>query len=177
MTDAVTADQLRALMPFSVGKIPLFVEPLNQAMVEFAVNTPKRRAHFLAQIAHESGELRYTREIADGSDYEGRIDLGNTQPGDGTRFPGRGLLQATGRDVYEKLKAALGIDCVTNPSLLEVPVGACRSAGWIWAVDKRLNELADTDQFGSITHRINGGYSGLDQRFRYHIIARKVFGL
>ena len=62
-----------------------------------SISTPLRQAHFLAQVGHESGELRYAEEIASGEAYEGRADLGNTQPGDGPRFKGRGLIQLTGR--------------------------------------------------------------------------------
>ncbi len=66
-------------------------------MNENGINTPLRRVHFFAQIGHESKELIYSEEIASGRAYEGRFDLGNTQPGDGVRFKGRGLIQITGR--------------------------------------------------------------------------------
>jgi len=165
------------MMPYSAGKIPLFIEPLNLAINEFEINTRQRQAAFLAQVAVESGELRYTREIASGAAYEGRADLGNTQPGDGERFAGRGLLQATGRFTYGRISSALRIDCVTNPSLLEAPVGACRSAAYIWAVEKKLNPLADVDHFGAITKAINGGYNGIDARIVYWLVARKQLGL
>lgn len=173
----ITADELRQIMPHAGARADAFAEPLSAAMQEFEITTSRRQAAFIAQVAHESGELRYVREIASGAAYEGRADLGNTQLGDGIRFPGRGLLQATGRGMYEKLKAALGIDCVMNPGLLEAPAGACRSAGYIWAIDKKLNDLADSDEFFEITHRINGGYTGGDKRLAYYLQARKQLGL
>lgn len=176
MTDAVSSDQLHALMPYSVGKISLFLEPLNQAMVEFGVTTPKRRAHFLAQVAHESGELRFTAELSDGKQYEGRKDLGNVEVGDGPRYKGRGLIQVTGRANYDECGRSLNLPLVANPTLLETPLPASRSAAWFWKTHG-CNELADLDDFGSVTHRINGGYGGLDQRFHYHVIARRVLGL
>lgn len=176
MTDAVSPDQLRALMPYAIGKIAIFADPLNQAMVEFAVNTPKRRAHFLAQVAHESGELRYTAELSDGQQYEGRKDLGNVETGDGPRYKGRGLIQVTGRANYDECGRALNLPLIANPTVLETPPPASRSAAWFWK-SHGCNELADLDDFGSVTHRINGGYNGLDQRFHYHIIARRVLGL
>lgn len=172
----MTLDDLRQVMPYSAGRAEAFLQPLEAAMAEFAINTGRRRAAFLAQVAHESGELRYTRELGDGQGYEGRADLGNTEPGDGPRFKGRGLIQITGRANYKACGQALGLDLVANPSLLEVPAGACRSAAWFWSL-RKLNELADEEAFGTITHKINGGYNGLDDRLRYWLRARKVENL
>jgi putative chitinase len=145
-------------------------------MQEHGITTSKRQAAFLAQIAHESGELRYVRELASGDAYEGRLDLGNTQTGDGQRFKGRGLLQVTGRANYQSVGEALGLDLIAYPGLLEMPANACRSAGLFWA-RHGLNELADADKFGAITKRINGGFNGIDERLRYWIVARKAVGL
>lgn len=172
----MTLDELRQVMPYSAGRAEAFLQPLTDAMAEFSINTAKRRSAFLAQVAHESGELRYTRELADGLGYEGRADLGNTEPGDGPLFKGRGLLQVTGRANYAACGIALDLALITNPSLLEVPAGACRSAGWVWST-KGLNALADDDAFGEITHKIDGGYNGLDDRLRYWLRARKVENL
>lgn len=173
----MTLDQLRRICPYNAGKAEMFFGPLTAALQEFEITTPRRQAAFIAQVAVESGEFRYTREIASGAAYEGRTDLGNTQPGDGERFAGRGLLQATGRAMYDRIRVALGIDCVANPSLLETPIGACRSAAYIWTVEKKLNPLADTDAFFSITHRINGGYTEGDRRLAYYLTARALFNL
>lgn len=174
---SVTLAQLQKLMPYSAGRSSAFIDSINQTLQEFEIDTPKRQSAFLAQVALESGELRYTLELADGKAYEGRADLGNTQPGDGPRFKGRGLLQVTGRGMYERLQAALAIDCVARPSLLEIPPGATRSAGYIWAKEKQLNPLADAGHFFEITRRINGGYNGGDQRLGYYLLARSLFGV
>lgn len=172
----MTPDQLRKIMPFAGARADTFAEPLTDAMTEFLITSPRQQAAFLAQIAHESGSLRYTEEIADGSAYNGRADLGNTQPGDGPRFKGRGLIQITGRNNYRQCGDALGHNFVDSPSLVALPENACRSAAWFWKT-RSLNDLADKDQFGAITKKINGGYNHLDERIGHWLIARKVLGL
>ncbi len=82
----ITIDQLKKIIPYAGPRAGVFLVPLNDAMPKFEINTPARQAAFLAQVAHESGSLRYVREIADGSAYEGRADLGNTESGDGPRL-------------------------------------------------------------------------------------------
>lgn len=177
----ISTNQLIAIMPGAGTRVGAFWGPLNDAMAEFSITSPARQAAFLAQCAHESGELQFTRELASGAAYEPPSplaqELGNTQPGDGPRFKGRGLLQATGRAIYARLGAALGLDLIAHPELLELPAGACRSAGWIWSIDKNLNGLADADQFGAITKRINGGYNGLDSRLKHWLAARRALGI
>lgn len=153
-----------------------FEEPLRDAMVEFGINTPLREAAFIAQIAHESGEFQYVRELASGSAYEGRADLGNTQPGDGVRYKGRGLIQITGRANYSACAAALDLPLVFHPELLELPVNACRSAGWFWALHK-LNLLADLEDFPRITRAINGGLTHEKEREAYYEKAKRVLGI
>lgn len=145
-------------------------------MAEFGIDTPKRQAAFVAQVAHESGSLKYLKEIADGSAYEGRADLGNSSPGDGPRYKGRGLLQVTGKSNYRACGVGLSLDLIAFPQLLEEPKNACRSAAWFWQ-SRGLNHFADNDLFGALTKRINGGYTGLDDRIQHWLKARKVFGL
>ena len=117
-------------------------------------------AHYLAQIAHESGELRYTKELASGRAYEGRKDLGNTQQGDGVKYKGRGLIQITGRANYQKYANYCGFDVVGSPELLERPFGAAKSSMWVFDTFG-CNELADKDNLKAIRKKINGGYKGL----------------
>lgn len=171
----LTASELRAIMPHAGARVDLFLEPLNAAMQEFAIDNPDREAAFLAQIAHESGSLRYVRELASGEAYEGRANLGNTQPGDGARFRGRGLIQVTGRTNYRACSLALFRDerLLASPELLEAPELACRSAGWFWK-SRGLNPLADQQAFRIITRRINGGLNGLAERLAFWERAKSV---
>lgn len=169
----MTLDQLIKIMPYARARAPTFLAPLNAAMAEFGITTPARQASFLAQIGHESGQLRYVRELASGAAYEGRKDLGNSTAGDGVRFKGRGLIQVTGRANYKACAAALGLDLVTHPELLEQPVNACRSAGWFW-MSRGLNELADAGDQVKVTRRINGGTNGLAERLALFDVAKRV---
>lgn len=164
----ITLEQLKKIIPYAGPRAGVFLVPLNEAMTEFGIDTPARAAAFLAQIAHESGSLRYVREIADGTAYEGRRDLGNTEPGDGVRFKGRGLIQITGRANYRACSLALFGDerLLANPEILEDVGPACRSAAWFWQL-RALNELADAGAFRAITKAINGGLNGYADRLAY----------
>src|SRR5690349_13353060 len=134
----ITAQQFAAIFPNARHKAGIWLQPLNDAMAEFQINNTGRIASFLAQVAHETGELVWIQEIASGAAYEGRADLGNTQPGDGKRYKGRGLLQITGRANYKACGDALGLPLEDQPELLLDPVNACRSAGWFWTVGAGL---------------------------------------
>lgn len=172
----MTPAELTSMMPLAASRALTYAPPLTQSMAEFGIDTPRRQAAFLAQVCHESGSLRYTKELADGAVYNGRSDLGNTQPGDGPRFKGRGLIQITGRANYRECGAALNFDLLAKPETLELPEAACRSAAWFWKAHG-LNQFADSDAFGSLTRRINGGYNGIDDRIVHWLRIRRCLGL
>jgi putative chitinase len=163
----VTPSQLVALYGCPTVVARNFALPMSEAMWSAAIVTPVRIKAFLAQVGHESGRLRYLREIWGPTPaqqrYEGRKDLGNTEPGDGRRYLGRGLIQITGRANYQRLSDALGEDFVALPDMLESPRWACMSAAWFWQ-SRDLNELADAGEFDTITRRINGGQIGRSDR-------------
>lgn len=163
-----------------IDRAQRFAEPITAAMQEFGIDTPQRQAAFLAQIGHESGGLHWLVELWGPTEaqrrYEGRLDLGNTQPGDGFKFRGRGLLQVTGRDNYRSCGAALGADLETHPELLGEPVMASRSAGNYWA-SHGLNRFADSGDFTTLTRRINGGLNGIADRKRLYMDAKSALGV
>lgn len=173
----ITAQQLAEAICCPLERAQRWADPLNAAMIEYGIATPARIAAFLAQIGHESGRLRYVREIwgptAAQSRYEGRADLGNLCLGDGRFFMGRGLIQITGRANYKALGAALGLDLESSPKLLEQPAAAARSAAWFWKTHG-CNELADDGLFSSITKRINGGLNGQAERVALWESARRA---
>ena len=173
----MTLEQLIAIMPTAQQRATRFFPYLSIYMREFGIEGAKREAAFLATIAVESGELRYTREIwgptPQQERYEGREDLGNTEPGDGERFKGRGLVQITGRSNYAKVGEALQHDFIASPPSLEAPDFACASACWFFA-SHGCNELADADNFKAVTKRVNGGLTAYDRRLAYYEKALQV---
>ncbi len=170
-----TREKLQGIMAAaSEGLVDSYFKSLTRGMSAHAIDTPLRVAHFLAQVGHESADLRYCEERASGDAYEGRLDLGNREPGDGRRFKGRGLIQVTGRANYQAYSDARGGDFVTgaNPRrIASEPALAADVAVWFWTV-KRLNKLADRGDLHGITRRINGGLNGLADRRRRLIRAK-----
>jgi putative chitinase len=178
----------------TLGIDPKWEAPLQAAFDKYDINTLKRQAAFIGQCAHESANfktleenLNYsaeglmktwpsrfpTKEVADqyarqpakiaGKVYNGR--LGNTSEEEASKYLGRGLIQLTGKENYERCGLAIGIDFLSDPNLLLDPRYAAMSAGWFWN-KKGLNELADAQEHGQITKRINGGTLGLDDRIQ-----------
>ena len=137
----ITNEFLKEVMPQSIeANRQKYLEWLNYFMPIYKIDSDKQVAAFIAQIGHESGQLRYSEELASGKAYEGRRDLGNTQQGDGVKFKGRGLIQITGRFNYTQLSKDLKEDFIKNPELLSTPKYAVQSACWFWNKNK-LNDL------------------------------------
>ena len=162
----------------AMGNLPTteyerFVGPLNEALFAAECTTVNRVAMWCAQVGHESGGLRYMEEIADGSAYEGRLDLGNTQPGDGRRFKGRGPIQLTGRENYRRFSVwahSKGLvptedHFLTAPTLVSDPKWGFLAASYYWTVARpKLNELSDASDIEGATKAVNGGLNGLPDR-------------
>ena len=182
----ITYLQIKQIYPTAKNSNINAVLPfLNSAMQRYGIsNSLDRTRAFISQILHESGGFKYMEEIASGSAYEGRKDLGNINPGDGKLFKGRGPLQVTGRANYAKLTKRLninGINFEKTPNLLSNPKWGVEAA-CLWWSDNHLNEMsdnlsgnivADNGVFKMITKTINGGYNGLDDRLRLYSLALK----
>jgi len=163
-----------------------------------------RAAAFIAQTAHESGGFNFVKENlnygakglattfkkyfpteADAKPYErqpekianrvyaNRMGNGNEASGDGYRFCGRGLIQLTGRNNYTKFAADLDISVEDTVAYLETPAGAVSSAGWFWD-NNNLNQYCDSNDFVTLTKRINGGTIGLEDRQHHYQLALKL---
>jgi putative chitinase len=188
----ITGQQLKQIAP-TVQKASVYAPLLAELMPKWGIDTPQRVQAFLAQLLHESGAFKYVREIHDGSNYEGRLDLGNSQQGDGKRFRGRGLIQVTGRTNYKACSLALFGDqrLLKTPELLEQPRYAVESACWFWK-SRDLNSIADLPdtwvkvvergngntvtytKFQWLTKKINGGQNGYAERLHFWQKAKQV---
>ena len=190
----ITREQFRQIMPLAASRVDVYVDALNAAMAEFGIDTPLRQCAFLANVAHESGSLRYTTEIASGSAYSTRADLGNTHPeairiaglhgmAPGPFWRGHGLIQITGYDNHLACGAALCLDLANHPELLATPVNAARSAAWFWKING-LDRWADVGDFDGVCDKINRGHktaaqgdaNGYADRLAYYDRALAVLG-
>lgn len=175
----ITINMITAIMPNAKKIAPKYLKCLNDTMRKYDINTRYRMAYFLATVAVESGEMRYTEEIASGIKYDtGRlaIALGNTPQadGDGQKYKGRGFIQVTGLGNYKAYKQASGFDVVADPTMISrLPLLCCDSAGWFWKRNN-LNALADKDMCTEIRKRVNGGLNGFDQYKIYVSRAKKA---
>ena len=178
--------KLQSICKTEAGKkcCEIFAPLLTQIMPIWGINTPQRQAMFIAQVMHESGEFRYLEEL--GSDaYLAKYDtgslakrLGNTPEadGDGQLYKGRGLIQITGKDNYQRCGHALQLPLLKNPRLLEEPRHAVASACWFW-FKRGLNKYADLNAITACTKAINGGTNGLDDRKGYWKRAKLALGI
>lgn len=192
MVLAITADHLAAIAGKPTSPMKDLAEWINATCPGYEIDSPQEYAHFLAQACHETDHFRTLREYASGAAYEGRADLGNTRPGDGVRFRGRGIFQTTGRANYTQLGLKKGKRdlFIKTPELLEQPEYAVWSACEYW-LSRNLNDAAnhgDSEllkkkyrgkiievspvEYISIT--INGGYNGMEERKKFYARAQKV---
>ena len=182
----ITVQQLMRAVPQTNSQTAIeFVAVFNEWADRFGINTPIRIVHFLSQVYQESGALRYTEEIASGKQYEGRKDLGNTSPGDGVKYKGRGLIQLTGKSnfkAYQESGFCVG-NLMEHPEWLSKSPGHTKSAMWFWWKNN-LSAIADQDNgvnanevCKKITKRVNGGYNGLSTRQFYMRRFKKEFGM
>ena len=179
----LTAEQLKQITPGTpLDRCKVFVPHLNKFLPLYGIDTPIEVASFLSQILHESGGLKYLREIwgptKAQSRYEGRADLGNIIKGDGKLFMGRGLIQLTGRTNYARMsKEIFGDDrLVRNPEILATPeYGVLASCiYWKW---RGMDSIDDDNSITAETKKVNGGYNGLEDRQKYFDLAKAVLNI
>lgn len=185
----ITEEQLKSIFPNAdKKKLADCLAAINLHFPKFNIDTPARIAAWLGQVAVESGELKYMKELPSkynkkdpkdknepiGSLYEGRKNLGNTQSGDGAKYIGRGYLQLTGRANYAEYGKKLGLDLVNKPELAEGADAAVQIACQYFK-DRGLLELADKWDLDTITLKVNGRAKlHLKERCEYSEKALKV---
>jgi putative chitinase len=177
----ISALQLQRVMIYArAARIEELAPHFNASLPEAQVNTPLRAAMYCGQLGHETMSLRYLEEIWGPTEwqirYERNAHLGNIEPGDGSRFRGRGAIQLTGRANYAKAGAALGLPLLEDPELAALPENAFRVSAWYWRAHG-LNAFADKGDVEGATRAINGGLNGLQERFRYYDRACEVLGV
>jgi len=187
----ITTIQIRSILPAANPVRVATLEPYFQKyMPIYRIDTPVRIGAFIAQVGHESDNLRSFVEYASGDEYDTRTDLGNTpeKDGDGRRYKGRGLIQITGKYMYHACSMALYGDdrLIEHPELLEQYEDGVHSACWFWEKVKDLNKIADMPEtwikpgkhgytkFQWITVLINGGLNGYAERLSNYNRAKKV---
>lgn len=205
---SVSADQIRQIMPGAGDRADQYAEALNREMMVHGINTPLRQAAFLSQISAETGDLRRLNEDFTyrspqtaynayarlrGTDVTGllnnpqemantvmagRLGNGDYASGDGYRYRGRGLLQLTGRDNYERAGKALGLDLLGNPDqLVNDTAAAAKSAAWFFAANPDALAAADAGDIGRVGKIVNGGTNGAKERAAAYNRALSAFGL
>jgi putative chitinase len=176
----ITAANIKAMSPTAAPRIVAGIVDNQEAITAGGIDTPLRLCHFMAQLAHESAHFTVTREFASGAAYEGRADLGNTEPGDGVRYRGRGLIQTTGRANYREATNDIqqmnseAPDFEEDPEQLEEFPWALLAGISYWR-RRNINELADDDDVEGVTRKINGGLRGLDEREKYLEKAKSIW--
>lgn len=180
----MTPEQFQQCMTCTPAQTSRFYVPLSQAMNAFGICTPERKAAFLAQVCVESGDLEYVKEIWGPTPAQLRYDppgelamrLGNTKPGMGKLYMGRGLIETTGLYNYQLVSKALAHDFVNHPDDLCQPIWASRSAAYYFK-SHGCNELADQFRFGDITREINGGMTEQALRIKAWTRCKNVLGV
>lgn len=175
-TTISAADLIKVVPNARQDLVAKLAPAFQQELPKAAINTGLRIAHFVAQMAHESA-FRYMEELGNADyfkRYDGRKDLGNTEPGDGARYKGRGIIQLTGRTNYATYGQKLGLDLINKPELATDPVVATKVACLYWT-ERRINEPADADDVYTVTRRINGGQNGIDDRIMKLKIAKSIW--
>ncbi|MFD2695857.1 LysM peptidoglycan-binding domain-containing protein, partial [Sporolactobacillus shoreicorticis] len=172
----VTESQLNKIGWSSSNLSKAILDDLNSCLERYSITTKSRLCHFISQCSHESGAGKWTKELASGEAYEGRTDLGNTQPGDGPKFKGAGYIQLTGRSNYTKFANSIGDPEIINQGCDYVADKYPWTSAGFWWHSNNMNALCDTNpSVEAVTKRVNGGYNGLEDRRMYYNRCVQVF--
>ena len=187
----MSPETLAKALQISLARASLWADPLSAAMALYAIDTPVRQAAFIAQCGHESGRFQWLRELwgptTEQKLYEPpskkALELGNTQPGDGFRYRGGGLIQNTGRYNFRVIGQKIGIDLEADPDRITRPDVAALAAGQFW-LDHNLNVYADAGSFLTLSRAINLGNpsssampNGMDDRVLLWTSCRSALGI
>ena len=182
----LTKAELGQIMLCKASALPdCLMDDLARCCDTFKIDNRLELAHFLGQCGHESAGLRYPIEIHDGSNYEGRQDLGNVHPGDGVKFAGTGFIQCTGRYNHTRFSDYLSSIGKPDPKVMQLGK-TYTSETYSWSVSgfwwlqagmkKLISQGASIDQVGA---RVNGKMppNGAQDRRDYTTRAFKVLGV
>lgn len=150
---------------------PAELADLNDCLSRFGITAIVDIRMFLAQTAHESGGLRWLKELATGDDYEYRADLGNTQAGDGRRFKGAGVIQLTGRANYQAFADFINDQGVMQGCDYVAGIYPFSSAGFWWMNNGVSAAISNGADIYAVTRMVNGGLNGIDDRIAYYSLA------
>lgn len=173
-TEKVLVSKEQAEYIFNRTVNPNILADLNACLIRFGITEKEDIRHFLAQCAHESGGLRWLKELATGDDYEWRSDLGNNQAGDGRRYKGGGVIQLTGRANYQDFAVFMGDPKIMDGVDYVAEKYPVSSAGFWWKNNDMSRFIANGATVEQVTKRVNGGYNGLSDRIYYYERAKVV---
>ena len=175
----VTVEQVAAISGWKTGQFnDEFMNDLNMLVRCAGMTSLNQRRHLISQTCHETGRYRWMKELADGSAYEGRSDLGNNQPGDGTRYRGGGVIQLTGRYNYQRFSDWLERNGLRDENVMKLGADYIAShypflSAICWIEDNKWAEVCEETDVYQVTRVLNGGYNGIEDRQHYYALACK----
>jgi putative chitinase len=177
----LTIAQLKAIMPNAkLQNITLFYKNFLAYKWLHKMTEALEVAAFISQIAQETNELIWIQELATGAEYEGRIDLGNTLPGDGVLFKGRAYLQLTGRFNYRAFTKWYNENFIVQENFVKTPERIAQepelwmlASIFFWKTNG-LDQFSIYSDCKKTTKKINGGYNGFNERLKYFNLAKKT---
>jgi len=176
----VTVEQVAQVSGWKTGQFnDKFMNDLNMLVRVADMTSLNQRRHLISQTCHETGRYRWMKEIASGEAYEGRTDLGNTQPGDGKLYKGGGVIQLTGRYNYQRFSTWLERNGMRDDMVMELGANYVADAypflsAICWIQENKWDEVCKSEDVYQVTRVLNGGYNGLEDRIKYYNKACKV---